>query len=236
MNLRMINTYAYRGQQVPQTQSQIANLNFRYEILPGDFSRLYRQHYRLTHGIDLSFKPEYNVDNWLNPESKYFKPAISQAVFKYSARAEGHDRLKLFISTPEMRQAAWKYCHRKQLMIDGTFGLSTSRLLLWIALGIDEAGHGVPVAMFLFSAPTGNRATHAGYDTKIITDILISWRDWLSEQGDDIFAPVSCITDTDLKEREMTWHSGEEFLNGGSKSYKNCKNKSYSSESVSAVN
>ncbi len=197
-NLNMLKLSAYRH----QTNMQSQTANYQFEILPGDFSRLYRQHYQITHGIDLSIKPEQNVDNWLNPDSKFFKRAIFQSVFHYSARAdsEGGDRLRIFISTPEMKEAAWNYCHRGQLMIDGTFGLSTSRLLLWIALGVDEAGHGVPVAMFLFSAPTGNRVTHAGYNTRIITELLILWRDWLGARNGVPFTPISCITDTDLKE------------------------------------
>ncbi|KAF7789359.1 hypothetical protein EIP86_000303 [Pleurotus ostreatoroseus] len=100
-----------------------------------------------------------------------------------------------------MKSAAWKYCHKKQVVIDGTFGLSTSRLLVWIALGVDETNRGLPVAMFLFSAPTGNKATHAGYDTQIIAEIMTSWRDWMGERNGEMFEPAVAITDTDPKER-----------------------------------
>lgn len=100
-----------------------------------------------------------------------------------------------------MKAATWRYCHKKQVIIDGTFGLLTSWLLVWIALGVDETNRGLPVAMFLFSAPTGNKATHAGYDTQVIAELMLSWRDWMGEQDGEKFEPAVAITDTDPKER-----------------------------------
>lgn len=192
----MLKRRAYRGQNEDPTQA-----NHRYEILPGDFSGLYRRHYLQSYGIDVRHRPEYNIDDWLDPQSPKFKPDLAAAIFYYAARTESNDRLKVCISTTEMRDAAWKYCHRKQIIIDGTFGLCTSRLLLWIALGVDEAGAGVPVAMFLFSAPTGNKATHAGYNTDIITELLDRWNTWLGSRNNESFTPSVAITDTDPKER-----------------------------------
>lgn len=143
------------------------------------------------------------------------KPDIHAAVFHYQARAVEEDRLQVCISTPEMRKAAWELCHKQQLVLDGTFGLCSSRLLVFIAMGIDTSqctsdggpesesrARGVPVALFLFSAPTGNKATHAGYDTRILTELLGHWRDWLgtTERGDR-FEPYVAMTDTDPKER-----------------------------------
>ena len=63
--------------------------------------------------------------------------------------------------------------------------------------------------MFLFSAPTGNRATHAGYDTSILAELLGCWRDWLEREGPgdsesvstNKFEPYVAMTDTDAKER-----------------------------------
>ncbi|KAI0323425.1 hypothetical protein GY45DRAFT_1341453 [Cubamyces sp. BRFM 1775] len=86
-----------------------------------------------------------------------------------SARTTKSEWLKVCISIPEMREAAWCYCHGGQLVLNGTFGLCASRLLLWIAMGVDETNTGIPVAMFLFSAPTGTKTTHTGYDTAVRT-------------------------------------------------------------------
>ena len=148
-----------------------ATANHRYEILPSDFSRLYRRYYR-SQGINVDIKPEININNWLDPTSPSFHPTLAQAVFHYTPRTDKTERFELCISTPEMRSAAIDLVHQKQLVLDGTFGLSTSRLLLWIAMGVDGGNHGVPVAFFLFSAPSGTKATHAGYNTSILTKLL----------------------------------------------------------------
>lgn len=195
-NTEMIRRRAYRGQ-----NEDLSRANHRYEILVGDFRSLYRSHHLHSYGIDVNVRPEYNIDEWLNPQSPNYKSSIAEVVFYYAARTDTNDRLKVCISTPEMRNAAWTYCHKKQIVIDGTFGLCTSRLLLWIALGVDESGAGVPVAMFLFSAPTGTRATHAGYDTTILTELLSSWKAWLGTCNNEPFQPFVAITDTDAKER-----------------------------------
>lgn len=60
-----------------------------------------------------------------------------------------------------------------------TFGICDSQILLFIILGVDEAGKGVPLAFFLFSAPTETKATHAAYDTAILHELLKVWCDSL---------------------------------------------------------
>lgn len=196
-NTELFTARAYRD----QLTTDRLRANFRYEVLPKDFTSLYRQHLRNAYEIDITIKPEHNIDNWLDPASQFFKPQIHEAIFYYRARMEKEDRFKVCICTPEMKQAAWQLVHAKQLVLDGTFGITTSRLLLWIAMGIDDCGRGIPVALFLFSAPTGNRATHAGYNTAILTELLGTWRDWMGKQGTRRFEPAASITDTDTKER-----------------------------------
>ncbi|KAI0745285.1 hypothetical protein C8Q76DRAFT_806652, partial [Earliella scabrosa] len=199
-NLDMFERKLYRD----QNAALPAQANYRYELQSDDFSRLYRLHYRTEYAIDVSIAPEHNVHNWLDAKSPHFKPEIAQAVFGYSARATQDERFKIFIATPEMRTAAWKYCHQKQLVLDGTFGLCSSRLLLWIAMGIDESRNGVPLAMFLFSAPTGAKATHAGYNTAILTELLGKWKECLEQSPPEPghrFEPVAAMTDTDMRER-----------------------------------
>lgn len=207
-NMEMLTRAAYRD----QATFDDSTANYRYQLLPSDFSGLYRQHYRKSFGINVKIAPEHNVDNWLNPKSSFFKPEVHKAVFHYHARASDEERLKICISTTEMTEAAWTYCHKGQLVLDGTFGLCTSRLLVWIALGVDKSGHGVPVAVFLFSAPTGNRATHAGYDTAILTDVLKQWRNWLGQRKGEEFTPYVAITDTDIKARGALIQVWEEII------------------------
>jgi len=59
-----------------------------------------------------------------------------------------------------MKEAAWKYSHGKQLLLDGTFGMCNCQLLLFTGLTIDDQWRGVPIVFFLFSAPTSNQETH----------------------------------------------------------------------------
>ena len=174
--------------------------NHRYELLPSDFSSLYRKHNR-QNGIDIEFAPEYNLDNWLNSKHPDYKPALHQAVFYYCSRSARNERLKVCISTKEMDTSAWKYGHKSQIILDGTFGVCSTRLLLFIIMGVDEKGQGVPLAMLLFSAPTGSRATHAGYNTDILAELIGEWKSHLGHQNNDPFCPFAAITDTDTKER-----------------------------------
>jgi hypothetical protein len=105
------------------------------------------------------------------------------------------------ISTPEMRAAAWKYGHKSQIILDGTFGLCDHRILCFILMGIDEARKGVPLAFLLFSAPSGNKHTAGGYDHTILVDLLREWKSDLERYaGGETFIPLVAITDTDLKE------------------------------------
>lgn len=195
-NLNMIQSRAYRNMDdiAPSTA------NVRYEFLSSDTGYLYRL-FNKSHGVDITIRPEHNLHNWLDSQSPHFKPNIHNAIFDYEARTHSDTRLKVSISTPEMDEAAWKYSHNSQVILDGTFGVCSSRLLLFIAMGIDEEGKGVPLALFLFSAPTGNQATHAGYNRAILRELLGKWKAHLSKDHPVEFRPLVAITDTDPKER-----------------------------------
>jgi len=192
----MVTTQAYHGMDSYNPQTS----NVRYNLLPHDNSTLYRKFNR-TLGIDTRKAPAQNLDNWMNNISVDFKPELQDAVFYYSPRTQASERLKLCISTKEMDEATWRYAHHGQVVLDGTFGVCSSRMLLFIALAIDEEGKGVPIAFFLFSAPTGTRATHAGYNTAILQELLQQWKDHLGTHNGSKFEPFVGITDTDTKER-----------------------------------
>ncbi|KIJ47382.1 hypothetical protein M422DRAFT_248771 [Sphaerobolus stellatus SS14] len=184
-----------------QTLQQADKANIRYLFLPGDTSRLYRMQAR-TQGVDLSKPPECNVEEWLDPQSPYYKPELAAAIFYYRARANTSERFKVCIHNEEMKAAAWKYAHNGQLILDGTFGICDRRLLLFIGMAVDDMNKGVPIVFLLFSAPAGSQATHAGYDTEILTELLGEWHKSLGKgvEGTN-FAPKVAITDTDTKER-----------------------------------
>ncbi|KIJ36909.1 hypothetical protein M422DRAFT_260533 [Sphaerobolus stellatus SS14] len=196
-NRQRYKAQAYDGQKV----LDLEKANIRYLFLPQDSSRLYQMQAR-TQGVDLSQPPESNVDNWLDRSSPHYKPELAEAVFYYKARHNPSERFKLCIQTQEMKDAAWKYAHGSQLIFDGTFGICDCRLLLFIGMAIDEKGKGVPIVFLLFSAPSGSQATHAGYDTNILIELLREWVQALGEgtEGTE-FRPKVAITDTDTKER-----------------------------------
>ncbi|KAF8579840.1 hypothetical protein K439DRAFT_1648372 [Ramaria rubella] len=195
-NLELSRARLYHGQTTADPQTA----NVRYDFLPSDSTRLYRKFSKI-HGIDVARPTHYNIDDWLNPKSPTYKPELAAAVFHYRARDDKGERFRVCIQTPDMKEAAWKYAHRNQVVLDGTFGICDRRILLFIALGVDETGKGVPLAFFLFSAPTGNRATQAGYDTAILHQLLKEWRDSLGVRNGEEFTPLVAITDTDTKER-----------------------------------
>ncbi|KAK4703451.1 hypothetical protein P7C70_g2768, partial [Phenoliferia sp. Uapishka_3] len=196
-NTAMIDAGTYRD--FDSFDSRTAN--HRYALLSYDSQTLYRQHYRAS-GISWNESPEFNIHSWLDQQSDAFKSELSSAIFGYRPRTDSHDRFQLLIQTEEMRDAAWKYGHRQQIVMDGTFGFTSSKVLVFITLAMNDEGHGEPLAFMLFSPPPQNRATSAGYDTKILVEVL---RDWVAGLGvnsqGESFAPKLAMTDTDSKER-----------------------------------
>jgi hypothetical protein len=179
-----------------------ATANVQYLLLPTINPTLYRK-FSQTLRVDTWRAPQYNIDDWLDPSSPHFKPEMQDAIFHYSARSEAGEQFEVCISTSEMDNAAWKYGHHSQIILDRTFGVCSTRLLLFITMAVDEHGKGVPIVLFLFSAPTGNRATQAGYNTAILWKLLTQWKTHLkvSHGSDDKFTPYVAIMDTDTKER-----------------------------------
>jgi hypothetical protein len=180
-----------------EDESQLRN--FRYDILDYDTSRLYRTLSK-HRGIDTSRRPEINIHEWLDPSSPHHQPSLCEAIFSYAARTNQNDRFKMCIASKEMDNASWKYGHKNQIILDGTFGVCDSRLLLFIVMGVDERRKGIPLAFLLFSAPAGNQQTSAGYNTQILTELLRDWKRHMEQNG-STFTPYTAITDTDTKER-----------------------------------
>ncbi|KAG9078377.1 hypothetical protein FS749_009592 [Ceratobasidium sp. UAMH 11750] len=169
---------------------------YRYLLQAHDSGTIYARYFKLQ-GIDVNRKPHFNIHDWLTRDSPHFKPTLAEAIFHYSPRTNKQDRLEVCIATPEMIEAAWQYGHGKQILMDGTFGVCDSRILLFILMGIDSGHHGVPLAFLLFSAPGDNQAEQSGYDAAILVKLLSAWKKMLSDK----FKPAVATTDSDLKER-----------------------------------
>ena len=72
----------------------------------------------------------------------------------------------------EMRTAAWKYAHQKQVLMDLTFGVCSARALLVILMALDKTGKGIPICFILFTAWESAQATHADYNSALLTWLL----------------------------------------------------------------
>jgi len=68
-------------------------------------------------------------------------------------------------------------------MLEGTFSVCSSKLLLFIIMGVDERGKGIPLAFMMLSVPSGNKQTSAGYNTEILTKLLRTWHSNLKKSG-----------------------------------------------------
>lgn len=108
----------------------------------------------------------------LDAKSPAYNKVFAVTVFHYSARATKDEHFKVCIVTGEMRDAVWRYSHQSQIILDSTFGLCDSKMLLFIVMGIDKKGRGVPLVFMMFSAPSGNQKTLFGYDTKILEKLI----------------------------------------------------------------
>ncbi|TFK46462.1 hypothetical protein OE88DRAFT_1667443 [Heliocybe sulcata] len=194
-NHQLMTARAYPGQ-----PKQLAESPYRWILKQSDTRSLYRQFNRIQ-GIKVRDPAHINIDKWLDPDSPEYNKTLADAVFHYSPRVEKGDRFEICIATEEMRDAAWQYAHASQVILDGTFGVCNKKLLLFILMGVDTKGRGVPLAFLLFSAPSGNKQTSAGYNTEVIARLLDEWRVMLGRRDGDGFQPLVAITDTDLMER-----------------------------------
>jgi len=95
-----------------------------YDLRDKDTRSLYRQFNHLQ-GIKSQSKAHLNIDEWLDPDSAQFNQTLHDVVFHYSPRATWGEQVEICIATPEMREAAWKYAHQSQIILDGTFGSVT---------------------------------------------------------------------------------------------------------------
>jgi hypothetical protein len=131
--------------------------NVWYKFMPSDSSCQYHK-FSAMHGINVKQAPQYNLDKWANPQSPDYKPNIATAISHYQVRVGQQDCLCIYIHTEEMRQSTWELAHQIQLILDGIFSLCDSQVLVFIAMAINEAKSGVPLAFFPFSAPAGKQS------------------------------------------------------------------------------
>lgn len=138
---------------------------------------------------------------WFDPESDLYQRDLPAQVPWFQSLTDQTSRFEAVILTPHMRQAAWQHGQRSQMILDGTFGVCTSKLLCFILMVLNENRHGLPVGFLLFSAHEGSNGTAGSYDTRILTKSIRKWREASESGSSRTFSPSLIITDNDIKER-----------------------------------
>ncbi|KAF8907632.1 hypothetical protein CPB84DRAFT_1813487 [Gymnopilus junonius] len=177
--------------------------HFRYRLTPHDASSLYRT---ISHerGIYQRTSAEDNLDKWFWAEKPQPpSPLLSESCLNYQPHEEPtSDRFEIILSMPEMREAAWKYGHKKQVLMDLTFGVCSARALLLILMAIDENGTGIPICFIMFTARDSVKATHADYNKNLLDRLLGLFKQkmGLNALGEEFDIRIG-TTDNDTRER-----------------------------------
>ena len=129
-------------------------------------------------GLNTRGNASANLHEMITDVSKGEYKDVREAVAFYKRAADAHmeadslgdkDRLEMVIATPHMVERARQLAHESMIFMDGTFGISTARLLVFVVMALDEDTRmGIPVAFLIFSASSYARSTAASYDDAII--------------------------------------------------------------------
>jgi len=176
----------------------------RYRLTTHDTSSLYRSISR-ERGIHQRTAAEENLDKWFRAEKPQPpSPLLTMSCLHYQAHEKPKtDRFEIILSTPEMQAAAWKFGHKRQVLMDLTFGVCSARALLAILMALDENGTGIPICFIMFTARETAKATHADYDTALLDRLLGIFKQKLGsdEHGEEIDFSIG---NTDNDPRECT--------------------------------
>lgn len=96
---------------------------------------------------------------------------------------------------------AWHYGHKKLLLLDGTFGINSSKSLLFIGMVVNAENKGIPIMFFHFTARKTAAAAHADYDGALLTDLLARWKIAMGQNkaGEDF--EITVVFNNDTRER-----------------------------------
>lgn len=157
----------------------IRDPNWRTLVRSSDISNLRRQYYYDVLKLDLSNPAMDNLRSLC-------EGALSSDVFYYEDIPKSNNPVRVGICTKEMREAAIRYAHDSIVFMDGTFGLSSTKMLVFIVMALSDMYTGVPIGMFLFT-PRKNAKQYAGsYDHTILETFLTKWRAFVQEGCSDI--------------------------------------------------
>ena len=128
------------------------DLNYRYVLMEYESTSLYRT-LRQEDGIMRNSTAIDNLYQWFGGENpKPPVPELGDSCLFYQNLGLGNDdRLILILSTPWQREMAWAYGHQKQMLLDSTFGVCSTCVLVFFLMAIDDRNVSIPVATILFT-------------------------------------------------------------------------------------
>lgn len=182
--------------------TQYGDGNYRFRVKNSDASALYRT-LKQESGIYQKSEAHENLNSWFGPSGSHPNPLLAASCLYYQAEdADADKRFVCIISTPQQQEAAWRFGHKRQVLMDLTFGFSSARVLLAILMVIDDQSKGIPISMIMFSAKKEAKAVHADYNQDLLDNVLREWKLGMgTNDAGESFSPLVAITDNDVRER-----------------------------------
>jgi hypothetical protein len=146
-----------------------------------------------------------NLYQWFGIENpKPPAPELGNSCLFYQNLGLGNDdQLILILSTPRQREMAWAYGHQKQMLLDGTFGVCSTCVLVFVLMAIDDQNVGIPVAAIIITPKKDAKAGHASYDGALLSHVLQHWKDGMGTNSAGEHFEIKVVnTDNDPQE----WH------------------------------
>ena len=189
-----------------QWPNQAGSNTHRYLLSTHETSSLYRTA-ACELGVPQRSAAAENLDRWFRAKSPA-PPAwtgtnLTDSCLHYEPCIDGiSDRFIIIIATQEQRKMAWKHGHKRQMLLDLTFGTCSARALTGILMALDDKNRGIPVAFFKFTARKETKATHADYDGQLLERILRIFKSAMgtNSEGEEFDIAVA-NTDNDARER-----------------------------------
>ncbi len=173
-------------------QCQVISDNYRLLLKPSDISNFMREYRKTQLKINTRMPVEHSLENIFSKTSNDSEIEndillIKEACFHYQPKTKDN-RLEIGLSTKEQRELAWNYGHQNIILLDGTFGICSRKILFFIILILDKKLQGIPIAYFIFSPPSG-KCVQGGYDYEILQKFLNKFKDILGTKNEVSFTP-----------------------------------------------
>jgi hypothetical protein len=79
---------------------------------------------------------------------------------------------------------AWKYGHKKHILMDGTFGVCSTCVLVFFLMVVDKRNMGIPVGLIIFTPWKDAKAGHASYDGPLLKELLGLFKEGMGTNKD----------------------------------------------------